>query len=136
MRNNTQNRCVDTANIIYSVKLRLRNQLEYFKRLEGTRYGPCTEYVDADSVVTDDDRVVYWTIWVLDETLKYDGTKKILFKKETPLVYPRQYRTLGQYFLTAQMLRSAATPSRVITIIKNLRRLAGCWNLRSQGGIV
>lgn len=69
----------------------------YLQRLEGTRYGPCTEYVDADSVVTYDNRVVYWTIWVLDETLPYDGTKKLLFKKEAPLVYPLRYRTLEQY---------------------------------------
>jgi hypothetical protein len=85
----------------------------YFKRLESTRYGPCTEYIDADSVVNDDDRLVYWTIWVLDETLKYDGTKKIMFKKETPLVYPLQYRTLGQYLYnsTDAEIRRHTTPS-------------------------
>lgn len=69
----------------------------YFQRQEGTRWGPCTEYLDIDSVVKYEDKVVYWTVYVLDESLQYDGTKKILFKKEAPLVYPLGYRTLEQY---------------------------------------
>lgn len=69
----------------------------YFQRLEGTRYGACTEYLDADSVVKDDNKVTYWTILVLDEKLKYDGTKKILYKKEAPLDGPPRHRTLEMY---------------------------------------
>ena len=69
----------------------------YLQRLEGTRDGPCTEYIDTDSVIKEDNKLVYWTIWVLDETLDYDGTKKILFKKEAPLVYPLRQRNLEIY---------------------------------------
>lgn len=76
----------------------------YLQRQEGTRWGPCTEYVNIDSVVKNEDKVVYWTIYVLDEVLQYDGTKKILFKKEAPLVYPLQYRTLEQYYYNSEGL--------------------------------
>lgn len=69
----------------------------FLQRQEGTREGPCTEYIDTDSVVRYEDRVVYWTIWVLDEKLGYDGARKIMFKKEAPLVYPLRYRNLEIY---------------------------------------
>lgn len=84
----------------------------YLQRLEGTRYGSCTEYVDADSVVKEDGKLVYWTIWVLDKTLEYDGTKKILFKKEAPLLYPLKFRTLEQYLYNSEdaELRRYTTP--------------------------
>lgn len=69
----------------------------FLQRQEGTREGPCTEYIDTDSVVRYEDKVVYWTIWVLDEKLGYDGARKIMFKKEVPLVYPLRHRNLEIY---------------------------------------
>ena len=69
----------------------------YLQRQEGTRFGPGTEYIDVDSVVKDDDKVVYWTIWVFDETVAYDGTKKILWKQEALLSGPPRHRNVKMY---------------------------------------
>ena len=57
----------------------------YLQRKEGTRYGSCTEYVDADSVTQTDGRLTYWTLWVFDEKSKYHPVMKILHKKEALL---------------------------------------------------
>lgn len=54
----------------------------YLQRQEGTRYGPCTEYFDIDSVVKDKEKVIVWLLWVLDDSKLSNGTKKILFKQE------------------------------------------------------
>ncbi len=84
----------------------------YLQRLEGTRYGPCTEYFDGDSVVKSGDKIIYWSIWVLDETLRQDGTKKLLFRKEAPLIHPLRNRTLEMYLYDSEdrELRRYVTP--------------------------
>lgn len=86
----------------------------FLQRQEGTREGPCTEYVDTDSVVRYEDRVVYWTIWVLDEKLSKDGASKIMFKKEAPLVYPLRHRNLEIYRYDSEdaELRSYLLPTK------------------------
>ncbi|MDR3566080.1 MAG: hypothetical protein P4N59_32220 [Negativicutes bacterium] len=74
----------------------------YLQRHEGTRYGPCSEYLDADSVVEDSDKLVYWIMWVLDETNSYDGAKKIMWKQEVPLAVPLKYRNLELYLFDSR----------------------------------
>ena len=72
----------------------------YLERLEGTRYGSCSEYLDAASVVKDGDKVVYWTVWVLDDAAGPPGRKnikKLMFKKEVLLTAPPKVRTLAAY---------------------------------------
>lgn len=69
----------------------------YFQRLEGTRYGACTEYLDTDSVVKDNDKVTYWTIWVFDRKSQFHDMRKILWKKEAPLAVPPRHRSLEMY---------------------------------------
>ena len=74
----------------------------YMQRLEGTRYGACTEYIDADSVCRDDTKVSYWTIWVFDEASAYHPVMKILWKREAPLPgLEGQRRILERYYFDA-----------------------------------
>lgn len=75
----------------------------YLQRQEGTRYGPCTEYIDADSVIKEENKVTYWTIWVFDEKSDHHNIMKMLRKKETILsAQPQQHRILKQYFFDAE----------------------------------
>lgn len=75
----------------------------YLQRLEGTRYGACTEYVDAASVIKAGEKMIYWTIWVLDGDEYRHAIKKILWKRETSLPgYPLQKRILEQYYFNAE----------------------------------
>ena len=69
----------------------------YLQRLEGTRYGACTEYLDTESVVRKQDRVHYWTLWVLDEKQPSHNIKKMLRKSEGLLGDPLQTRFLEYY---------------------------------------
>ena len=74
----------------------------YLQRLEGTRYGPCTEYIDASSILKDDVVVSYWTIWVFDEASDFHPVMKILWKKEAPLPgFKGQRRILERYYFDA-----------------------------------
>lgn len=75
----------------------------YLQRAEGTLYGACTEYIDADSVAKTDDKITYWTLRVFDEKNEHHNIMKILQKKERALSgAPQQHRTLEQYFFDAE----------------------------------
>ena len=75
----------------------------YLQRQEGTRDGPCTEYIDADSVIKEENKVTYWTIWVFDEKSHHHNIMKMLRKKETILSsQPQQHRILERYFFNAE----------------------------------
>ena len=70
----------------------------YLDRLEGTRYGSCTEYLDTDSVLRKDDRLSYWTLWVMDDYPRsYQTFKKMLRKNEALLTDPPQTRVSEYY---------------------------------------
>lgn len=69
----------------------------YLQRLEGTRYGACTEYLDTESVVRKQARVHYWTLWVLDDKQSSNNIKKMLRKSEGVLGDPLQTRFLEYY---------------------------------------
>mgnify|MGYP003617008710 CR=1 FL=1 len=74
----------------------------YLQRLEGTRYGACTEYIDASSVLNDGTVVSYWTIWVFDEASAHHPVMKMLWKKEAPLPgFKGQRRILERYYFDA-----------------------------------
>ncbi len=70
----------------------------YLQRLEGTRFGACTEYVDIDSVVRDGERVVYWTLWVVDDDGHPHQYKKVLWQNEVLLSQILQNRNLSSYY--------------------------------------
>ena len=69
----------------------------YLQRQEGTRYGPCTEYFDVDSVVKDKDKIIVWRLWVLDESKTSNQIKKILFKQEVLLDQPMKQGNAATY---------------------------------------
>lgn len=69
----------------------------YIQRLEGTRMGPCNEYLDTESVVKTGERMVYWTIWLLDAPGGKQQVRKILRKNEALLSDPKQMRALETY---------------------------------------
>lgn len=69
----------------------------YLQRLEGTRYGACTEYLDTESVVQRQDRLQYWTLWVLDDKQSSNNIKKMLRKSEGVIGDPIQTRFLEYY---------------------------------------
>ncbi len=69
----------------------------YLQRLEGTRYGACTEYLDTESVVQKQDRVHYWTLWVLDDKQASHNIRKMLRKSEGVLGDSIQTRFLEYY---------------------------------------
>ena len=69
----------------------------YLQRQEGTRYGPCTEYFDVDSVARDKDKLIVWRLWVLDEPPIFGPIKKILFKQEVLLDQPMKKGNAATY---------------------------------------
>ena len=69
----------------------------YIQRLEGTRMGPCGEYLDTESVVKTGQKLVYWTIWLLDAPGGKKQVRKILRKNEALLNDPKQIRALETY---------------------------------------
>lgn len=69
----------------------------YLQRQEGTRMGACSEYFDADSVVINEGKLTFWTLWVLDQELQFDNTKKILWKREVLLASPMKNRNVERY---------------------------------------
>ena len=69
----------------------------YLQRLEGTRYGACTEYLDTESVVRKQDRVHYWTLWILDDKQSSNNIKKMLRKNVGVLGDTLQTRFLEYY---------------------------------------
>jgi hypothetical protein len=69
----------------------------YVQRLEGTRFGPAHEFVDAESVVKTGTRLTYWTLWVLENPAGPDKILKLLRKNEAELADPQQSRVLGFY---------------------------------------
>lgn len=69
----------------------------YLQRQEGTRYGPCTEYFDADSMVKEKEKIIVWLLWVLDDAQLSNGTKKILFKQEIVLDQPMKQGKTAMY---------------------------------------
>ena len=52
--------------------------------------GPCNEYLDTESVVKTGQRLVYWTIWLLDAPGGKQQVRKILRKNEALLSDPKQ----------------------------------------------
>lgn len=69
----------------------------YVQRLEGTRKGSCSEYLETGSVTKNGPRLVYWTLWVLDEPGGNQQVRKILWKNEALLSEPKQVRALETY---------------------------------------
>jgi hypothetical protein len=71
----------------------------YFQRHEGTMFGACTEYMDADSVVKTNKTITYWNILVFDEKQPRNKIKTILFKKKAEMmITPVKSTILEQYF--------------------------------------
>ncbi len=70
----------------------------YVQRLEGTRFGACAEYVDADSVVRQGERIVYWTMWVVDDGEHPYPYKKLLWQNEVVMSKVWQQRSLRSYY--------------------------------------
>jgi len=71
----------------------------YLQRHEGTMFGACTEYMDADSVVKANKIITYWNILVFDEKQPRNNIKEILFKKKADMtVTPFKNTTMEQYF--------------------------------------
>lgn len=69
----------------------------YVQRLEGTRFGPAHEFVDAESVLKTGTRLTYWTLWLLENPAGPDQILKLLRKNEAELADPQQSRVLGFY---------------------------------------
>lgn len=69
----------------------------YVQRLEGTRFGPAHEFVDAESLVKTGTRLTYWTLWLLENPAGPNKILKLLRKNEAELAEPQQSRVLGYY---------------------------------------
>lgn len=69
----------------------------FLQRLEGTLFGSCTEYFASDFVVQTEDRLTYWTVWVMDRQPGFNGVSKRLYKKEALLTNPMGKRNLAVY---------------------------------------
>ena len=67
------------------------------QRLEGTRLGPCQEYFDTESMSKKDNRLVYWSLWLMENPAGPRGISKVLWQKELLLAEPKQIRTLAYY---------------------------------------
>lgn len=78
----------------------------YLQRLEGTRYGSCTEYLDTDSVTKIDNKLTYWTIWVIDQDFKFHDIGKIMWKKEATITTPLRRHSLETYFYNRKNLET------------------------------
>ena len=76
-------------------------QWMYAQKLEGTRMGPCTEFVDSESVVIKGERMVYWSLWLFDEPAGPQKIRKVLWKNEALLLEPKQVRSLESYHYDA-----------------------------------
>lgn len=75
----------------------------YLQRQEGTRYGPCTEYFDTDSVIKEKDKVIVWLLWVIDETNNPShDIKKLLFKQEILFGQPMKQGKIEMYTYDAK----------------------------------
>lgn len=70
----------------------------FVQRLEGTRMGACNEYIDAESVARNGDRLIYWTLWLYDKPFGNQAAERILSKKEAVPGEPGQVRTLEYYY--------------------------------------
>ena len=70
----------------------------FVQRLEGTRIGACNEYLDAESVVRRDGRVVYWTSWLYEKPFGKQQVLQVLWKKEARLDGQGQVRALEYYY--------------------------------------
>ena len=70
----------------------------FVQRLEGTRMGACNEYLDAESVVRRDGRVVYWTSWLYEKPFGKQQVLQVLWKKEARLDGQGQVRALEYYY--------------------------------------
>ena len=73
----------------------------YVQRMEGTRLGPCHEFIDADSVAQSGDQLIFWSLWQMEEPSGPQGIVKVLRKKEARLNEPRQSRILEYYYYGA-----------------------------------
>lgn len=69
----------------------------YVQRLEGTRYGPCHEFIDAESVWQDGSSLFYWSLWLLEQPYGPERIQKILRKNEASLKTPVQVRSLESF---------------------------------------
>jgi len=77
------------------------SQWMYVQKIEGTRMGPCTEFVDSESVVIKGERMVYWSLWLFDEPAGPQKIRKVLWKNEALLLEPEQVRSLESYHYDA-----------------------------------
>jgi len=69
----------------------------YVQRLEGTRYGPCHEFVEAESVVKTENRLNYWSLWLMEKPAGPEAFVKMLRKNEVDLTGTQQSRVLEFY---------------------------------------
>ena len=110
-------------------------QWMYFERLEGTRMGPCTEYVDAESVVKNGARLIYWTLWLLDEPGGDKQVRKVLWKNEATLSEPKQERALEfyQYNAEGEEVFQYLKPGVNSALLENSSALRAFQYLRKEG---
>ena len=96
----------------------------YVQRMEGTRLGPCHEFIDADSVVQSGDQLIYWSLWQMEEPSGPQGVVKVLRKKEARLNEPRQSRILEYYYYGAdgEEIRRYQTPGMFSSFDGSSRR--------------
>lgn len=96
----------------------------YVQRMEGTRLGPCHEFIDADSVVQSGDQLIYWSLWRMEEPSGPQRVVKVLRKKEARLNEPRQSRILEYYYYGAddEEIRSYQKPGMFSSFDASSRR--------------
>lgn len=112
------------------------SQWMYVERLEGTRMGSCTEYMDAESVVRNGSRLIYWTLWQLDEPGGNRQVKKVLWKKEVSLHDPKNERTLEFYQFDIDDIEvfRYLTPGMPTNVLDTSTALRASQYLREEGG--
>jgi hypothetical protein len=96
----------------------------YVQRLEGTRYGPCHEFVDAESVVKTGNRLNYWSLWLMEKPAGPEAFVKMLRQNEVDLTGAQQSRVLEFYQYNADdaEVRNNLKPGIWTSISPGVRR--------------
>ena len=110
----------------------------FVQRLEGTRMGACNEYLDAESVVRRDDRVVYWTSWLYEKPFGKQQVRQVLWKKEALLDGPGRVRALEYYYydLTGEEVFQYLTPTMFSPLVDNYAAQRALHYARQDGSLV
>ena len=110
----------------------------FVQRLEGTRMGACNEYLDAESVVRRDGRVVYWTSWLYEKPFGKQQVRQVLWKKEALLDGPGRVRALEYYYydLTGEEVFQYLTPTMFSPLVDNYAAQRALHYARQDGSLV